>query len=141
MGRRPRTGTRSRDRRPSAADDLRRCLASGAVTACTVMSMERLAGGEPDRPARTVVHPDGIHVPAVHMAKPSHRRQRGPPDPARTVRGFAASTARLAGSVPSRRQPTPGTRKPLEGYLMLSLFTEHHRAMRDYAGIELTVLH
>ncbi len=95
-----RTGTRSRDRRPSAADDLRRCLASGAVTACTVMSGGRLARGEPDRPARTVVHPDEIHVPAVHMAKPSHRRQCGPPDPARTVAEFAASTARLAGSVP-----------------------------------------
>ncbi len=100
MGRRPGTGTRGRDRRPSAAGDLRRCLASGAVTACTVMSGGRLAGGEPDRPARTVVHPDGVPVPAVHMAKPNHRRQRGPPGPARTVREFAASTARLAGSVP-----------------------------------------
>ncbi len=135
------TGTRIRDRRPSAADDLRRCLAFDAVTACTVMSGGRLARSGPDRPARTVVHPDGIHVLAVHMAKPNHRRQRGPPDPARTVREFAASTARLAGSVPSRRQPTPGTRKPLEGYLILSLFTENYRAMRDYADIESTVLH
>lgn len=32
------TGTRIRDRRPDAADDLRRCLAFDAVTACTVMS-------------------------------------------------------------------------------------------------------
>ncbi len=134
-------GTRIRDRRPDAADDLRRCLASGAVTACTVMSAGRLARSAPDTPARTVVHPDGIHVPAIHMAKPSHRRQRGPPDPDRTVAAFAASTARLAGFIPSKRQPTPGTKKLREGYLILSLFVEHHRAMREYANTESTVLH
>ncbi len=135
------TGTRIRDRRLNAADDLRRCLAFDAVTACTVMSGGRLARSEPDRPARTVVHPVGIHVLAVHMAKPNHRRQRGPPDPDQTVREFAVNTARLAGFIPSRRQPTPGTRKLWEGYMILSLFTENYRAMRDYAGTESTVLH
>ena len=39
------TGTRIKDRRLNAADDLRRCLAFDAVTACTVMSVERLARG------------------------------------------------------------------------------------------------
>ena len=35
----------------------------------------------------------------------------------------------------------PGTRKLWEGYLILSLFTENCRAMRDYANIESTVYH
>ena len=113
-------GTRIRDRRLNAADDLRRCLAFDAITACTVMSIERLARSAPDMPARTVVHPDGIHVPAIHMAKPSHRRQRGPPDPDRTVAAFAVNTARLAGFIPSKGQPTPGTKKLWEGYLIYS---------------------
>ncbi len=135
------TGTRIRDRRLDAADDLRRCLAMGAMTACTVMSVGRLAPSAPETPARTVVHLDGIHVLAVHMAKPNHRRQRGPPDPDQTVADFAVKTARLAGFIPSKRQPMPGTHKLWEGYLILSLFVEHHRAMRDYANVESTVYH
>ena len=135
------TGTRIKDRRLNAADDLRRCLAFDAITACTVMSVERLARSAPDTPARTVVHLDEIHVLAVHMAKPNHRRQRGPPDPDQTVAAFAVNTARLAGFIPSKRQPLPGTRKLWEGYLILSLFVEHHRAMREYANTESTVLH
>ena len=136
-----RTGTRIKDRRLNAADDLRRCLAFDAITACTVMSVERLARSEPDTPARTVVHEDGIRVLAIHMSKPNHRRQRGPPDPDQTIAEFAVNTARLAGFIPSKRQPTPGTHKLWEGYLILSLFTENYRAMRDYANIESTVLH
>ena len=70
------TGTRIKDRKLNAADDLRRCLAFDAITACTVMSVERLARSAPDTPAKTVVHDDEIHVLAVHMAKPNHRKQR-----------------------------------------------------------------
>ena len=135
------TGTRIKDRRLNAADDLRRCLAFDAITACTVMSVERLARCAPDTPARTVVHPDEIHVLAVHMAKPNHRRQRDPPDPNQTIAEFALNTARLAGFIPSKRQPLPGTRKLWEGYLILSLLTENYRAMRDFAKLESTVVH
>ena len=91
--------------------------------------------------AVTGMRTNEIHVLAVHMAKPNHRRQRGPPDPDQTVAEFAADTARLAGSIPSKRQPLPGTHKLCEGYLILSLFVEHHRAMREYANTESTVLH
>ena len=42
-------GTRIKDRRLNAADDLRCCLAFDAITACTVMSVERLARSAPDR--------------------------------------------------------------------------------------------
>ncbi len=135
------TGTRIKDRRLNAADDLRRCLAFDAVTACTVMSVERLARSAPDTPARTAVHVDEIHVLAVHMAKPNHRKQRDPPDPQQTIADFAVNTARLAGFIPSRRQPIPGTHKLWEGYLILSLFVENYRAFRDYTNVESTVYH
>ena len=135
------TGTRIKDRRLNAADDLRRCLAFDAITACTVMSVERLARSAPDTPAKTVVHVDEIHVLAVHMAKPNHRKQRGPPDPDQAIAEFAVNTARLAGFIPSKRQPLPGTRKLWEGYLILSLFVENYRAIRDYANAESTVYH
>ncbi len=135
------TGTRIKDRRLNAADDLRRCLAFDAITACTVMSVERLVRSVPDTPARTVVHEDEIRVLAVHMSKPNHRKQRGPPDPDQAIAEFAVNTARLAGFIPSKRQPLPGTHKLWEGCLILSLFTENYRAMRDYANFESTVLH
>ncbi|MCY4459304.1 MAG: hypothetical protein OXC26_02720 [Albidovulum sp.] len=61
----------------------------------------------PDAPARTVVHMDKIEVPAVHMPKPNHRRQRGPPDPNQTIASFAVNTVRLAGFIPRKRQPLP----------------------------------
>ena len=105
------------------------------------MSVERLARSAPETSARTVVHLDKVHVLAVHMAKPNHRRQHGPPDPDQTVAEFAVNTARLAGFIPSKRQPMPGTRKLWEGYLILSLFTENYRAMRDFATLKSTVLH
>ncbi len=133
------TGTRIKDRRLNAADDLRRCLAFDAITACTVMSVERLARSAPETPARTVVHRDEIYVLAKHMAKPNHRRQRGPPDPDQSIVDFAVNTARLAGFIPSKRQPLPGTYKLWEGYLILSLFVENYRVLRDCFAIESTV--
>ena len=105
------------------------------------MSVEHLARSAPETPARTVVHPDKVHVLAVHMAKPNHCRQHGPPDPDQTVAEFAVNTARLAGFIPSKRQPMQGTRKLWEGYLILSLYTENYRAMRDFATLKSTVLH
>ncbi len=38
-------GTRIKDRRLDQADDLRTCLAFDAITACRVMTIERLAFG------------------------------------------------------------------------------------------------
>ncbi|MDE0307047.1 MAG: transposase, partial [Albidovulum sp.] len=72
-------GTRIKDRRLNLADDLRKCLAFDAITACGVMSIKRLARSAPDAPARAVVHEDEVRVLAVHMSKPGHRGKRGPP--------------------------------------------------------------
>ncbi len=128
-------GTRIKDRKLNLADDLRKCLAFDAVTASRVMSIERLARSMPDAPARTVVLLDEIKVPAVHMSKPNHRSQRGPPDPNQTIASFAVNTARLAGFIPRKRQPLPGTKNLREGYMPLSLFVEDFRAWRDYGLI------
>ncbi|MCY4237354.1 MAG: IS4 family transposase [Rhodospirillaceae bacterium] len=133
-------GTRIRDRRLDAADDLQRCLAFDATTACTVMSIERLARSAPETRAQDIVHPDELHVLAIHMDKPDHRRQRGPPNPNRTIAEFVVNTARLAGFIPAKRQPTPGTGKLREGYRILALFVEHHRVMRDYPNTKPTML-
>lgn len=70
-----------------------------------------------------------------------HLRLPGPPNPDQTIADFAVNTAHLAGFIPSESQPTPGTGKLREGYLILSLLVEYHRAVRDSASIELTVLH
>jgi len=43
--------------------------------------------------------------------------------------------------IPSRRQSTPGTRKLWEGYLILSLFVQHQRAMQEYENFDPTVSH
>ncbi len=133
-------GTRIRDRRLAADDDLQRCLAFDAITVCTVMSIERLARSAPETRAQDIVHPDEIHVLAIHMDKPDHRRQRGPPNPNRTIAEFVVNTARLAGFIPAKRQPTPGTRELREGYRILALFVEHHRVMRDYPNTKPTML-
>ena len=80
------------------------------------MSVECFARSAPDTPARTVIHKDEIHVLAVRMTKPNHRKQRGPLDPDQVIAELAVNTARLAGFIPSKRQTMPGTHKLREGH-------------------------
>ena len=54
---------------------------------------------------------------------------------------FAISTTRPASFIPSHRHALPETRKLWERRLILSLFVESYRAMRDYANVESTVFH
>ena len=112
-------GIQINDRRLDHADDLRKCLAFDAVTACTVMTMGRLARSEPQTPARQGFHTDEIYVLAAHMSMPNHRKHHGPPDHGQTMDDFVVKTARLAGFIPSKRQPLPGSIKLWEGYLYL----------------------
>ncbi len=122
-------GTRVEDRRLNPADDLRKCLAFDAITACRVLTVERLARSEPDTPARHIVHRDEITVLALHKTgRP--RTPRGPPDPEPTLEAFAVEVARLAGFLPRKRQPLPGTEKLWQEYKLLLNFVEPHRTMR-----------
>ena len=95
------------------------------------MSVERLARSVPDTPSRTVVHEDEIHVLAIHMSKPNHRKQRGPSDPDQAIAEFAVNTARLAGFIPSKRQPMPGTHKLWEAPDPVTL----HRKLPGHARL------
>ncbi len=120
-------GTRIKDRRLDQADDLRKCLAFDAITACLVMDIERTAREHPDTPAREVVPGDVIKVLRMHMTVDKRYRSRSPPEP--SIADFAVDTARLAGFTPKKRQPLPGTGKLWQGYLILLNFVENYRIM------------
>ena len=122
-------GTRVEDRRLDEADDLRKCLAFDAITACRVMTIERFARSEPDIPARHIVDEDEITVLNAHTAD-NQPTSRGPPDPDPTIEAFAVDVARLAGFIPKKRQPLPGTEKLWQGYRLLLNFVNNYRALR-----------
>ena len=89
-------GTRIKDRLLDHADDLRKRLIFDAITAYRVMIVERLTRSEPDTLASRIVHRDETG---------RQRTPHGPPDPELTIEAFAVEVARLAGSIPKRRQP------------------------------------
>ncbi len=129
-------GTRIKDRRLNQADDLRKCLAFDAITACRVMTVERLARSAPDTPASHIVHRDEITVLNIYKVS-RQRTPRGPPDPEPTIAAFAVDVARLAGFIPRKRQPLPGTEKLWQGYKLLLAFVEHHRNMRKLQELDM----
>ncbi len=123
-------GTRIEDRRLDEADDLRKCLAFDAITACRVMTIERLARSQGDTPASRIVDRDEITVVTLHRAY-HQRKPRAPPDPEPTIEAFAVDVARMAGFIPRKRQPLPGTEKIWQGYRILLNFVENYRLMRN----------
>ncbi len=80
-------------------------------------------------PAGRIVHRD--EITALNNYKIAKQHQpREPPDPEPTIEVFAIEVARVAGFIPGKRQPLPGTEKLWQGYNILLYFTEYHRAMR-----------
>ena len=113
----PRSGTRIKDRRLDAADDLRKRLAFDAVTACHVADLTMLARERPETPA-TGVCPEG-DVDLLHtlLEAQGHRgvermERGGIPT---TVRSFVIDLGRLVGAHPTKRQPLPGVKKVWQG--------------------------
>ena len=92
-------GTRIEDRRLDQADDLRKCLTFDAITACRVMTIERLARSQPETPASRIVHRDEITVLNIYRTG-KQRKQRAPPDSEPTIEAFAIEVARMAGFIP-----------------------------------------
>ncbi len=90
---------------------------------------DRRASRKPDTPASRIVHRDEITALNNYKIYKQYK-PRGPPDPEPTIEVFAIEGARVAGFIPGKRQPLPGTGKLWQSYNILLNFIEYHRAMR-----------
>ncbi len=86
------------DRRFDDADDLRKCLAFDAITACRVFDFQRMARDRPDAPAAEVADEDEIAV--LYLAERGMVKSRPPPENL-DVRTFVVDVGRLAGFIPT----------------------------------------
>ena len=116
------------DRQFDDADDLRKCLAFDAITACRVL--QRMARDRPDAPADEVADEDEIAVLYLDLAERGMVKSRVPPENL-DVRTFVVDVGRLAGFIPSKRQPLPGTIKIWQGYGYLRAYVQIYQALRN----------
>ena len=93
---------RVEERRFDHAEDLRKCLAFDAATACRVFDIARAARETPDAPAVDTVPEDAPRI-LKRVLRINGVRPKAPPDP--TIREFTVELGRLAGFQPSKRQP------------------------------------
>ena len=129
----PRSGARIGDRQPGTADDLRKCLAFDAITACRVLHLQRLARDRPDAPATDFVSEDGGCILYVRLLELQVIRARPPPGRT-TIREFVICVAGLAGFHPRKAQPLPGGRKLWEGYVILKHSLNTYLALKKLNG-------
>ncbi len=125
------TGTRVEDRKLDHADDLRKCVAFDAITACHVFDLERIARDTPDVPANHVVSDDEIAILYIRLMAYGMVRARPPPEKPPDIRTFVIDVARFAGFDPRKRQPLPGTQLLWKGYVYLRHATITYRALKD----------
>ena len=116
------------DRRFDDADDLRKCLAFDAITACRVFDLQRMARDRPNAPAAEIADQDEIAVLYLHLAARGMAKSRAPPKNL-DARTFVLDVARLAGFHSSKRQPLPGT--IWQGYGYLKSYTSTYQVLRD----------
>ena len=102
------SGLRVEERRFDHAEDLRKCLAFDAATACRVFDIARAARETPDAPAVDTVPEDAPGI-LKRVLRINGVRPKAPPDP--TIRESAVELGRLAGFQTSKRQPLPGLQK------------------------------
>ena len=88
------TGTRVEDRKLDHADDLRKCVAFDAITACHVFDLERIARDTPDISANYVVTDDEIAILYIRLMAYGMVRARPPPDKPPDIRTFVIDVAR-----------------------------------------------
>ena len=125
------TGTRVENRRLDHADDLRKCLAFDAITACHVFDLQRMARDKPDTPADRVVAHDEIVILYVRLIAYGIHRARSPPEKPPDIRTFVIDIAKLAGFHPRKSQPLPGTALLWKGYVYLRDATHTYRALKE----------
>ena len=109
------TGTKIKSRRLDQADDLRKCLAFDAITACHVADVTILAREHPELPATEVFPAEDIDLLHTLLAAQGHRNvvrmKHGPP----TIEAVVIDIGRLVGFHPSKPQRLPGTKKVWQG--------------------------
>ena len=120
-------GTRIEDRRLDEADDLRKCLAFDAITACRVMTIERFARCQPGKPDRRSRRDHGRQhsqgPPSTHVARAARSR----PDD-QSLRRRCGTPDRLH----SKKTPTPaGNRETLAG---IQTPPQFRRNLPNHAG-------
>ncbi len=130
------SGARVEDHRFDHADDLRKCLAFDAITACHVFDLERMARDKPDVPADRVVSKDEIAILYVRLMAHGILRARPPPERPPDIRTLVVDIARLAGFHPRNSQPLPGTTMVWKGYVLLRQATSTYRALKTMGMIK-----
>ena len=103
------SGTKISKRQCDDAVDLVKCLAFDAITAWRVFELQRLARSEPDELASRVVDPEEIETCQILLSD-LYRTRPSPAPPDLTVHEYAVQVGKLAGFLPTRRQPLPGTK-------------------------------
>ena len=122
-------GSRIATRQFDHADDLRKCLVFDAVTACHVHDLNYMARNSPQVPAREVVGDDQVDCLNEYRKHRGIHRSPQPPDPDPDIRAFVVALAGIAGFLPRRSQPLPGTRKLWQAYDMFVPVLVYHRGM------------
>ena len=122
------TYTRIEDHRLTHADELGKCLAFDAITACHVYSLDRLARERPQLAAAEVVDDDELVVLDAKLA--GHGMKPTDTGELRNMHGFVVDVGRLAGFHPRRSQPLPGISKLWEGYKILREATHTYQSLR-----------
>ncbi len=111
------SGTRITDRRLDAADDLRKCLAFDAVTACHVADITMRARERPETPATDICPERDVRL-LLHtlLEAQGHRGvERMERGEIPTIQSFVINLGRLVGAHPTKRQPRPGVKKVWQG--------------------------
>ena len=126
------SGLRVEERRFDHAEDLRKCLAFDAATACRVFDIARAAKETPDAPAVDTVPEDAPRI-LKRALRSRGVRPKAPPNP--TIRESAVELGRIAGFQPSKRQPLPGIRKLWSAWTIFAPMMQLSRDYRKY-GLE-----
>ncbi len=123
-------GTRIGTRQFDHADDLRKCLAFDAITACYIHDLNYMARNHPEALAKEVVGDEQVECLYDYLHFRGIRRSRGPPNHNPNIRTFVIDLASIAGFESRKSQPLlPGTRKLWQAYALFTPALIYHRGI------------
>ena len=110
------TGSRIKSRRLDEADDLRKCLAFDAITACHAADLAHLARERPATPATEVFPAEDIDLLHDLLEAQGHRKvERMEPKKPPAIREVVLDLGRLVGFHPWKKQKLPGAKNVWQG--------------------------